>query len=535
MKYSLSDGVLFIGVDEINYLLDETYHGVNNKEQQFRAFLKATMIAFGSSLISTSACFVFGIVAGTTILPLDKVFAESGHPVCKLPIGLLSGDDCELLMDSLEKGSPAIWGNWRICRAFRTVLSDFGSLPRLAEKFLQTVEEKVEADGELLMNIDYETLYSMLRSSLIIDAHILARYGSTLISAVMLSTSVSRGQFACTASIYEDRETDSLLTFGALEEQGIIVLKTTSEQHCVVQLPYPVFRYVVECLSGSDLLVHALRRLCALGNPMASLSWQSFEDMFVHMEAVREMLLARSLEEDKSYSANSFYCAQQGHSSAVDEYLEFSLREHCSISTVSTRFPSSSCMTDGDEQGIGETGQPVNASTEIIKNAPGAIIDSITCRSQYDGSRVFCFGQQKYYQDGIVSLDHINSEYQEVQRRMGSANDNTGVPYILVVAATRVADDVLGHIPEGCILLTGASLETFFGPIFTGRYRLLADMPKLNINTSNLGELKTLPGIGYTLAKMILAKRAERAFLSWDDLKSRVRRISKKLELCVEF
>mmetsp|Transcript_25921 Transcript_25921/g.38383 ORF Transcript_25921/g.38383 Transcript_25921/m.38383 type:complete len:141 (-) Transcript_25921:1242-1664(-) len=138
MKYSLSDGVLFIGVDEINYLLDETYHGVNNKEQQFRAFLKATMIAFGSSLISTSACFVFGIVAGTTVLPLDKVFAELGHPVLKLSIGLLSGDDCELLMDGLEKNSPAVWGNWR---------SDFGSLPRLAEQFLQKAKEILRPPG----------------------------------------------------------------------------------------------------------------------------------------------------------------------------------------------------------------------------------------------------------------------------------------------------------------------------------------------------------------------------------------------------
>jgi len=137
-RNSLPDGALFIGVDEINFLLDETFQGANGKEQQFRVFLKGTMIALTSSLISTSSCFVFGIVAGTTVLPLDKVFAELGHPVLKLSIGLLSGDDCELLMDGLEKNSPAVWGNWR---------SDFGSLPRLAEQFLQKAKEILRPPG----------------------------------------------------------------------------------------------------------------------------------------------------------------------------------------------------------------------------------------------------------------------------------------------------------------------------------------------------------------------------------------------------
>jgi len=169
------------------------------------------------------------------------------------------------------------------------------------------------------------------------------------------------------------------------------------------------------------------------------------------MEAVREMLLARYLEEDKSCYANSFYCVQQGNASAVDEYLEFSLREHCSINTAS-RFPSNPWVTDGDVQGSGEAGQSINADTEIIKNAPGAIIDSFTCRSQNDGSRIFCFGEQKYYQDGVVSGELIKSEYHKVHQHMGIANDSAGVPYILVVAATRVADDVLEYIPDGCML-----------------------------------------------------------------------------------
>mmetsp|Transcript_25921 Transcript_25921/g.38384 ORF Transcript_25921/g.38384 Transcript_25921/m.38384 type:complete len:112 (-) Transcript_25921:805-1140(-) len=68
----------------------------------------------------------------------------------------------------------------------------------------------------------------------------------------MLSTNVSRDQFSCSARVSDDGETDSRLSFGALEEQGIIVLKTISEQQCAVQLPYPVFRSVIGCLNGID-------------------------------------------------------------------------------------------------------------------------------------------------------------------------------------------------------------------------------------------------------------------------------------------
>mmetsp|Transcript_25924 Transcript_25924/g.38394 ORF Transcript_25924/g.38394 Transcript_25924/m.38394 type:complete len:90 (+) Transcript_25924:231-500(+) len=85
------------------------------------------------------------------------------------------------------------------------------------------------------------------------------------------------------------------------------------------------------------------------------------------------------------------------------------------------------------------------------------------------------------------------------------------------------------------IFPTGACLEKFFGPIFSGRLRLLVDMPTVNINTANVGELKTLPGIGNALAMLILAKRKELAFSCLEDLKSRVRRFPKKLEPCVRF
>ena len=37
---------------------------------------------------------VFGIVAGATVMPLDQVFAKLGHPIVKLPIGLLNVESC---------------------------------------------------------------------------------------------------------------------------------------------------------------------------------------------------------------------------------------------------------------------------------------------------------------------------------------------------------------------------------------------------------------------------------------------------------
>ena len=517
------DGVLYVGVDEINYLLDDNLRG-----KEMRSFLKATMIAFGSIMLPIDpSLLVFGIVAGTTVMPLDQVFAESGHPIVKLPIGLLNVESCNSIMEKLEIEHPIKWNNWRTCRAFRTCWSDFACLPRQAEILLNMIEKKID-DGEQLIDLDYDVIYSELLASIKSDKRMIL-YARQLISAIILSTVVLRETYILGLGDASD------CTYGELEEQGVITLKTSENGDCIVQLPFSSFRRLLSTLNGRiDPVIAILRDMCSIGTTGiqgVQMTWQRFEDLFVQMEVVREILLSRTLHEDKSYSVNNFYCAN-AESTSMDELLIFSLRESCKVNTSLKRFPSSDWRSVVDCQGLDCSAQEIKADTQIVKNAKGALFDSFTSRKKDNEELIFCFGQQKFYQITQLTLADINKEIKKVSDRMTDV-DAGNVDYVLIIAATRVAnEEVLGNIPDKCILITGKSLYNFFSPIFAGRYQLYTEMNAVNINTANISEIKTIPGIGDIMSQAIVRRRNGESFTCWNNLKARIPTIR---ETCQEY
>lgn len=265
-KFGSTDGMVYLAVDEVNYLLDVDYSGKTQK----RAFLKSTMIALRELLLS-GVVFVFGVVAGTTVMPLEKIFAESSHPIRKLPIGLLSYTQCKTLLDKLAVREPVIWRDWKTCRTFKTLVADFASIPRKLETLLRCVRVAVAADASGRMSIhdlDFKDIYEELQNSTV-SVGPLMRYASSLIAAAMLSTPVERDAVVL--------ETDSSSwTYGALEEAGHIVLATTAHGETIVQLPFSIFRKLVATKNGTDPLTGALRRACNFtDNYSDCFSWQS--------------------------------------------------------------------------------------------------------------------------------------------------------------------------------------------------------------------------------------------------------------------
>lgn len=113
--------------------------------------------------------------------------------------------------------------------------------------------------------------------------------------------------------------------------------------------------------------------------------------------------------------------------------------------------------------------------------------------------------------------------------------DGGNVDYVLIIAATRVANEVFDNIPDKCILITGKSLYNFFSPIFAGRYQLYTDMESVNINTASISEIKTIPGIGDTMSQVIVARRQKSSFISWDDLKARIPKIRETCQAFISF
>jgi hypothetical protein len=117
-------------------------------------------------------------------------------------------------MEKLEIEYPNKWKNWRTCRAFRTCWVDFASLPRQAEILLNIIEKKLH-DGEQLIDLDYDEIYSVLMNSIKSDKRMIL-YARELISVIVLSTVVLRETYILGLGDNSD------CTYGELEEQGTI-------------------------------------------------------------------------------------------------------------------------------------------------------------------------------------------------------------------------------------------------------------------------------------------------------------------------
>lgn len=138
-------------------------------------------------------------------------------------------------------------------------------------------------------------------------------------------------------------------------------------------------------MSGKeDPVVTILRDMSSIGTTGmqgVQMTWQRFEDLFVQMEVVREILLSRTLQEDKSYSVNNFYCVN-AESTSIDELLMFSLRDCCRVNTSLNRFPSKNWRSVVDHEGLDCSVQEIKANTQIVKNTTGARFDSFTSRKK---------------------------------------------------------------------------------------------------------------------------------------------------------
>ena len=491
------NGVIFLGVDESNYLLDADYEGQANK----RSFLKETMIAVTSTLFCHKNVFVFPVVAGTTILPLDAVFADSSVEILPFPIALLDISDCEVIVDEMAKIIPGL-ENWRTCYEFRTMLLDFGSIPRRAEELLSYVLEQTKK-GTPLKNVDFELIYHRFMRKYSCS-YIPAEINSKLIADVILERPVHRDD---SLGIVNNQK----YTYGLLESSGVIALASMQREFLLVQIPLAYFRSLVMQLDGRDVLTVCLRNACDLIPTRNAASvgfvWQTFEQFHGYMEAIREMLLARELGEHSKCSVSELYCID-----GLENDFDFKLRRNVPVIESSKRFPS---HNTSDSETLGHDA--------YVRNAPGAAFDSFTFRQldEEDQQILFC-GQQKLFSSKVLTMADINAELKKVDEALGGNTE-----YFLVIFASKVHSEVSqDSLPDRCCLVTGRAWTKFYSSLFAARARIIFDSDTMiNINTATKSELMNVARIGGVLADRIITNRNIRQFDNWDDVRQRIAKI----------
>ena len=180
----------------------------------------------------------------------------------------------------------------------------------------------------------------------------------------------------------------SPFTYGELEALGAIALATSRDTHLTMQMPYSLFRVLVQLMDGSDPLTKSLRRICNLvqsEDEFSVLSWQTFEDLHCNMEAIREMLMARRDVEKPCPSLGKFYCLTLENECNVN--FDFMLRQSCPVITAATSYPATTTDLVDDPHRRDANGNQLNAMTAYVKNAPGADFDSFTVRQLDEGER----------------------------------------------------------------------------------------------------------------------------------------------------
>ena len=94
---------------------------------------------------------------------------------------------CETIVDEMASMSSS-WVQWRTCRAFRTLLAYFGSMPPRAEELLRYVNDE-ESIGMALVEIDYHFIYCRL-----IGTHapstMSAKLAERIVSDIILGTHI---------------------------------------------------------------------------------------------------------------------------------------------------------------------------------------------------------------------------------------------------------------------------------------------------------------------------------------------------------
>ena len=104
-----------------------------------------------------------------------------------------------------------------MCRAFRTFLADFASMPRKAAQLIQIVDDFVNC-GTGLIDIDYDSIYNKLMATLA-PLDILVKIAYEIVSDILLLSPIRRKWYV--------NEAESNCTYGQLEELGVIAIVTS--------------------------------------------------------------------------------------------------------------------------------------------------------------------------------------------------------------------------------------------------------------------------------------------------------------------
>lgn len=473
-------GVLYIGIDEYNILLNKSENALT------------TVVADLNNLVQSCGrrLFIFPVLAGTMLHPLQEILSESQFEYSQIPIKML--DDSHL---SELIGHDPKWAQWFTSKVSQ-VFFDYCKIPRLAEHFLTYVD--VNCDQNHTPEEALGEIRSCLESKLSQRAVAIGCLGRKLVGDIMLQTCVRRDQLV---------ERGSPTTYGTLERKGGIVISTDREGNCFVEAPFPLLRIMVaNC--PLDPCIQSLRTFLNRYSP-ATTSWESFEKLCQHHAAIREMLFyERGISQ---LPLRDFFPGAVGSDEVLDRVI--CLSEIVKIKTAEKRIQADYPCDDD-----------IYTTTSWV-NARGAKYDGFFDRERVEGDerryrhRV-CFQDKFWNADRSINRDTIQCEKENVAETLCRSVYES--EHTLVIVATQCNVTLARDVPPNCLVLGGTALRRYFGNAISSHVVGMFPHECIYVNADSKKRLQKIKGISDNVAKKIIAKRKEKTFENWDDLKRRV-------------
>ena len=454
-------------------------------------------------LSSGSELFIFPIMAGTALYPLQDILSRSQFHYEELPVRMLNASHlAEIIVN--EQWWKKEWFDSEVANIFY----DYCRIPRLAETFLKLVQAGC-GSSDVIPRDNLQEIKRQLDKQIYQKTESIGDLAEQIISDIILQRGIRRNQLVSEIK-------PGSCTYGDLENKGAIIIGSRPEisDKCFVECPFPLLRMMVEQVRNKS---DSMQLLHTILNSFRSerMEWQNFEQFCQKYLAVKEMLLREAGA--LTIQLKELYRGAVGPTDVLERQVQLSssVKFHKCTHQIKKDYPDNLAF---DEY-----------PTYTFLNKDGATFDGFC-----DRDRLFESGtverhrivmQYKLWRRCKVSLDVVEAEARKVSDALPAGVD--GFNYTLVIITTNCVEITAEDVPANCLVLSGKNLQQYFGDVISSN--VVGSLPSecVYVNGDDAERLQTVPGFGdKTAAKVIEERKKSGPFADWDAFKRRVSRVT---------
>ncbi|CAI2192217.1 5893_t:CDS:2 [Funneliformis geosporum] len=487
-------GFFVIGIDELNVL--------HNLAKDNQRPVRDIVHAIGGLITNSKKNLLYiPILAGTIQGPLEKFIQESTYDLLRLPLRLLSDKEVEKIT-SYMKEDHELAGCFNHNKTFQRFISDIGGQVRALEIFYNELLCVIKMNTHV---IDYKFVFQL------VNYRLMKKYPFDDFVTIMKPVVAH-----AILNIPVD-ETDKFeigndkFSYVDLSSKGIINLEAT---HDNPKMSYIRMPYIWVWITTSIKEFKAGQFWDVMIDQKSHILWQSFEEFNMRFWVLRLQLL-KELDETvtlRDLFRGAYYNDQGIH--LLDHKFQLPTVEKYYLE-LTYRYPD----TMQNEHLLLGT---------VFKNGDGApwdiflFLDDYLIAIQVKSSNTTA-GQPQTLSKAIVKREYnkVKDAFELMEKSFESERPIKHWVLFICTNGSKTRN-CLKSLEKNCFVIDRENYKDFYGYTFSTRAEFSADNDQLDANTAEEYELRTVRGIGESIASEIKNKRP---FEDENDLYNKVKNI----------